>query len=83
MALKIQYHFKGISREIGFANDKYHDIYEALAAAEGIDLTQFLAMERQIAALSRDKKAIKDYRENEFARFGFSDITVIREEKPQ
>ena len=79
MALKIQYSYKGQSREIPYANDKYHDVYEALAAAEGIVLTQFLAMERQIAALSRDKSAIKDYRENEFIRFGFGTITVIRE----
>ena len=29
--------------------------------------------------LTKISKAIKDYRDNEFARFGFSDITVIRE----
>ena len=79
MALKIKYHYRGHPRLIGFANDKYHDIYEAMAAAEGVDLRQFLAMEKQIAALSRDKKAVKDYRDNEFLRFGFSDIEVIKE----
>ncbi|MEZ7861148.1 MAG: DUF2960 domain-containing protein [Aeromonadaceae bacterium] len=79
MALKIKYHYRGHPRLIGFANDKYHDIYEAMAAAEGVDLRQFLAMEKQIAALSRDKNAVKDYRDNEFLRFGFSDIEVIKE----
>ncbi len=79
MALKIKYHYRGHPRLIGFANDKYHDIYEAMAAAEGLDLRQFLAMEKQIAALSRDKNAVKDYRDNEFLRFGFSDIEVIKE----
>lgn len=79
MALKIKYHYRGHPRLIGFANDKYHDIYEAMAAAEGADLRQFLAMEKQIAALSRDKNAVKDYRDNEFLRFGFSDIEVIKE----
>lgn len=79
MALKIKYHYRGHPRLIGFANDKYHDIYEAIAAAEGVDLRQFLAMEKQIAALSRDKNAVKDYRDNEFLRFGFSDIEVIKE----
>ena len=64
---------------ISFANDKYHDIYEAIAAAEGVDLRQYLAMEKQIAALSRDKNAVKDYRDNEFLRFGFSEIEVIKE----
>lgn len=79
MALKIKYHYRGHPRLIGFANDKYHDIYEAMAAAEGVDLRQFLAMEKQIAALSRDKNAVKDYRDNEFLRFGFSEIEVIKE----
>ena len=79
MALKIKYHYRGHPRLIGFANDKYHDIYEAMTAAENIDLRQFLAMEKQIAALSRDKNAVKDYRDNEFLRFGFSDIEVIKE----
>ena len=79
MALKIKYHYRGHPRLIGFANDKYHDIYEAMAAAEGVDLRQFLAMEKQIAALSRDKNAVKDYRDNEFLRFGFSDIEVFKE----
>ncbi|MFC3911922.1 DUF2960 domain-containing protein [Pseudaeromonas sharmana] len=79
MALRIEYRFDGEPKTIRFANDKYHDHYEALAAAEGIDLTQFLAMEKQIASLTRDKKALRDYRENEFERFGFSDIQVIRE----
>lgn len=46
MALKIKYHFNGKPRLINFANDKYHDIYEAMAAAEGIDLRRFLAMEK-------------------------------------
>ena len=31
MALKIKYHYRGHPRLIGFANDKYHDIYEAMA----------------------------------------------------
>lgn len=79
MALKISYHFKGQPRLIAYANDQYHDIYEAMAAAEGIDLSGFLAMERQIAALSRKKQAVKDYRDNEFIRWGFSQIQVIKD----
>jgi hypothetical protein len=79
MALKIKYHFNGKPRLINFANDKYHDIYEAIAAAEGVDLRHFLAMEKQIASLTRDKSAVKDYRDNEFLRFGFSEIEVIKE----
>ncbi|MGL4207398.1 MAG: DUF2960 domain-containing protein [Aeromonadaceae bacterium] len=79
MALKIKYSFNGQTKLINFANDKYHDIYEAIAAAEGVDLTRFLAMEKQIAALTRDKSALKDHRDNEFLRFGFDNIEVIKE----
>ena len=79
MAITITYSYQGQARSLPYANDKYHDIYEAMAAAEGVDLRQFLAMEKQIAALSRDKNAVKDYRDNEFLRFGFSDIEVIKE----
>ncbi len=79
MALRIRYSFHGELKEINFANDKYHDIYEAIAAAEGIDLTRYLAMEKQIAALTKTKAAMKDYRDNQFVEFGFSDIQVIKE----
>ena len=36
MALKISYSYKGRPRVIQYANDKYHDIYEAIAAEEEI-----------------------------------------------
>ena len=49
MARAITYKFKGQPRQIPFSYDKFHDIYEAVAAAEGIDLTQFLKMEQQVA----------------------------------
>jgi hypothetical protein len=79
MALRIKYCFNGEPKLINFANDKYHDIYEAIAAAEGVNLKHFLEMEKQISALTRDKKAVKDYRDNEFLRFGFTDIEVIKD----
>lgn len=46
MARAITYKFKGQPRKIAFSYDKFHDIYEAVAAAEGIDLTAFLKMEQ-------------------------------------
>ena len=46
MALKISYSYKGQPRLIQYANDKYHDIYEAIAAEEGVDLRAYLAMEQ-------------------------------------
>lgn len=59
MALRISYCFKGQPREINYANDKFHDIYEAIAAEEGIDLRAYLAMERQIAGLSKRPVPLK------------------------
>ena len=79
MALRISYCYKGHPREINYANDKFHDIYEAIAAAEGVDLRTYLAMERQIASLSKKAGAVKDFRDNQFREFGFSDIKVIKE----
>lgn len=79
MALKISYSFNGQPRLINYANDKYHDIYEAIAAEEGIDLRAYLAMERQLASLTKKVGAVKDFRDNKFLEFGFSDIKVIKE----
>ena len=79
MALRISYCFKGQPREINYANDKFHDIYEAIAAEEGIDLRAYLAMERQIAGLSKKAGAVKDFRDNTFIEYGFSYIKVIKE----
>ena len=79
MALRISYCFKGQPREINYANDKFHDIYEAIAAEEGIDLRAYLAMERQLASLTKKVGAVKDFRDNKFLEFGFNDIKVIKE----
>ncbi len=79
MALRISYSYKGQPREINYANDKFHDIYEAIAAEEGVDLKAYLAMERQLASLTKKAGAVKDFRDNKFREFGFSDIKVIKE----
>ena len=79
MALKISYSYKGQPRLIQYANDKYHDIYEAIAAEEGVDLRAYLAMERQLASLTKKVGAVKDFRDNKFLEFGFNDINVIKE----
>ena len=76
MALKISYSYKGQPRLIQYANDKYHDIYEAIAAEEGVDLRAYLAMERQLASLTKKVGAVKDFRDNKFLEFGFYDIQI-------
>ncbi len=80
MARYVTYKYQGQERRIAFSFDKYRDMYEAAAAAEGVDLAKFLAMERQVAALSRQGAAMKDYRKNEFKRLGFTDLFLHKDE---
>lgn len=79
MARRIRYKFNDQLKEINFANDKFHDMYEAIADAEGIDLTQYLAMEKQIAMTSKGSSAVKNFRDQQFKKFGFSEITFIKD----
>ncbi|MBZ9613726.1 DUF2960 domain-containing protein [Rheinheimera maricola] len=81
MARQISYTFNKQQKVINFSYDKYRDMYEAVAAAEGIDLTRFLAMEQQVAMTAKRGAAVKNYRQQEFARMGFADIAFVREEK--
>ncbi len=76
----VTYKFKGQARRIPFSYDKFHDMYEAAAAAEGIDLKSFLAMEQQVAMTTRHKSAVKDYRIKEFTRMGFSELFLHKDE---
>ena len=82
MAFKITYTYQQQPKEIGYANDKFHSIYDAIAAEEGIDLSRFHAMEAQLAQVCRrDKKSVKDYRENYFKELGFSNIVIMRDDE--
>lgn len=81
MAFTIRYHYKKQAKIIGYANDQFNSIYDAIAAAEGIDLTAFNKIEAQLAQVCRrDKKSVKDYRENYFKELGFSHIVISRDE---
>ena len=80
MAFKITYTYKKQAKEIGYANDKFNSIYDAIAAAEGLDLSSFHAMEAQLAQVSRrDKKSVGDYRGNYFKVLGFSNVVIERD----
>ena len=81
MARQIVYIFNKKEKVINFTYDKFRDIHEAVAAAEGIDLTSFLMMEEQVKMTAKDKSAIKDYRETEFARMGFGRIQFLKIEE--
>lgn len=81
MARQISYTFHKQHKVISFSYDKFRDMYEAVAAAEGIDLTQFLAMEQQIAMTAKHSSATKNYRQQEFTRMGFKNIAFVKQEQ--
>jgi hypothetical protein len=80
VARQVQYTFKGSTKIIAFSYDRFIDLYEAVAAAEGISLVSFLAMEQQVTKTAKDKAAIKNYRQQAFSKMGFSNITFLRDE---
>ncbi|OXY81009.1 DUF2960 family protein [Oceanimonas doudoroffii] len=81
MAFRIRYHYRKQQKEIGYANDKHHSIYDAIAAAEGLNLAEFRRMEDQLANISRnDKKTMKEFREEYFRKLGVTQISIFREE---
>lgn len=80
MARRITYKYKKQAREINFAYDKFNNIHEAVAAAEGIDLTRYHMMEQQVVTTSKGTSAARDFRDKEFAKMGFSDIYYIKDD---
>lgn len=80
MARLVSYEFRGQQKTINFAFDKYRDIFEAAAAAEGIDISAFLKMEQQVALTAKGGGALKSFRLHEFARMGFSNVRLLKTE---
>ncbi|QSA19929.1 DUF2960 family protein, partial [Vibrio furnissii] len=58
MARTIIYTYKDQEKTLTFSYEKHRNIHEAVAEAEGIDLTDYLKMEQQIEAIS-DTKAVR------------------------
>ncbi|PAU38814.1 DUF2960 domain-containing protein [Vibrio coralliilyticus] len=75
MARTILYTYKGEDKTLTFSYQQHHNIHEAVAEAEGIDISEFLKMEQQIEAVS-DTKAMRNYRDNHFRKLGFEKITL-------
>ncbi|WP_371379494.1 DUF2960 domain-containing protein [Thalassotalea aquiviva] len=80
MARQVTYVYQGKRKTIPFSFSRFRDMYEAAAAAEGVDIKSFLAMEQQLEMTSRGQGIMKNFRQKEFARMGFSDIKFLREE---
>nr|WP_086939991.1 DUF2960 domain-containing protein [Thaumasiovibrio occultus] len=76
MSRILLYTYKKETKRIPFSYQQYRSIQEAAAAAEGLDIREFLKMEQQIEAVTRDKKAVRNYRDNYFRELGFSKITL-------
>ncbi|MEZ8823824.1 DUF2960 domain-containing protein [Vibrio amylolyticus] len=79
MVRTILYTYKDEAKELTFSYEKHRNIHEAVAEAEGIDLTAFLKMEQQIEAVS-DTKAVRNYRDNHFQKLGFGKITLKKKD---
>ncbi|MDV6251015.1 DUF2960 domain-containing protein [Vibrio sp. EA2] len=79
MARTILYTYKNEDKELTFSYQQHRNIQEAVAEAEGIDISEYLKMEQQIEAVS-DTKAVRNYRDNHFKKLGFSKITLAQKE---
>ncbi|PKF49108.1 DUF2960 family protein [Enterovibrio nigricans] len=79
MSRQLQYTYKNETKTITFSFRQYHSAHEAAAAAEGIDLSDFLKMERQLEVIA-DGKAVKSHRDAYFNKLGFSKIILLKKE---
>lgn len=75
MARTILYTYQGEDKTLTFSYQQHRNIHEAVAEAEGIDISSYLKMEQQIEAVS-DTKAVRNYRDNHFRKLGFDKITL-------
>ena len=74
MAHKVTYQYEGEEREISFSYSEFHNMHEAVAHAEGVDIKDYLKREQEVSAISNDKMATRDFRDNEFERMGFDNL---------
>jgi len=75
MARTILYTYKNEEKTLTFSYQQHRNIHEAVAEAEGIDITDYLKMELQLEQIS-DTKAVRNYRDNHFKKLGFGTITL-------
>ncbi|KII79370.1 DUF2960 family protein [Vibrio renipiscarius] len=75
MARTIIYTYKEKEKELLFSYQQHRNLHEAVAEAEGIDITEFLKMEVRLELIS-DTKAVRNYRDSHFKKLGFGRITL-------
>ena len=78
MPHKVTYQYHGEPKELIFTYSKYHNMHEAVAAAEKVDISQFLVMQQQIASITKGKAAVRNFRDAEFEKLGFTDLYFIK-----
>lgn len=82
MARTILYTYKDQEKTLPFSYEKFRNIHEAVAAAEGINISEYLKMEQQLEMVS-DTKAVRNYQNNYFQKLGFTRITLqAKENRP-
>ncbi|MDD1793708.1 DUF2960 family protein [Enterovibrio makurazakiensis] len=79
MSRQLQYEYKGETKVMTFSYRQHRSPHEAAAEAEGIDITDFLKMERQLEVIA-DGKAVKNHRDSYFNKLGFSKIMLLKKE---
>ncbi|GMM87132.1 DUF2960 domain-containing protein [Vibrio fortis] len=79
MARTILYTYKDEDKELLFSKQQHRTIQEAVAAAEGIDITEYLKTEQQLELIS-DTKAVRNYQDNYFRKLGFTKLTLKQKE---
>lgn len=79
LAHLITYTYKKQDKKIPFSYRQFHHIYEAAAAEEGIDLTQYLIMEKQVEDVSKGTKSVREFRKNHFTKLGFTNMWFIKD----
>lgn len=79
MARTILYTYKDEEKELLFSKQQHRTIQEAVAAAEGIDITEYLKTEQQLELIS-DTKAVRNYQDNYFRKLGFTKLTLKQKE---
>ncbi|WP_210447005.1 DUF2960 family protein [Vibrio crassostreae] len=75
MARTILYTYKDEDKELLFSKQEHRTIQEAVAAAEGIDISKYLKTEQQLELIS-DTKAVRNYQDNYFRKLGFTKLTL-------
>lgn len=79
MTKSITYIYKKEEKIIPFSYQLHYDIFEAVAKAENIDLTEFYKTEQRLKLIS-DGTSVKNYRDSYFKKLGFEKIWLNKKE---